>query len=898
MHAAFKEALIHDLSTDDFADMYAQTIAYGLLTARISRPAGLVADNLADMVPVTNPFLKDMLETFLTIGGRKGKIDFDELGINEVVQLLRDANMEAVLRDFGDRNPQEDPVIHFYELFLKEYDSEMRINRGVFYTPRPVVSYIVRSVHELLQTEFGIEDGLASTVTWGEIAAKHIGLEIPAGTKPSEPFVVILDPATGTGTFLVEAIDIIHKTMEKRWEKQGHMALEFQNLWDEYVPKHLLPRLHGYELLMAPYAIAHMKIGLKLKETDYRFRSKERTRIYLTNSLEPPSDEKAQREFEEWAPALAHEAQAVNAIKRTQHFTVIIGNPPYSNFSANLSPGARRLVQRYKEIDGQPLRERNALQLERNVNDDYLKFLAKAEDFLSSSGTAIYGMITNNSFIDAQTLRGVRARLLVIFPTLKILDLAGGGNLSGADQSVAEDENVFDIQQGVAVTIGLRIRGIGERSRSVKYMRILAPRAVKYNLLERNTSGTLHYDVVPATPPSYLFLPASSLSGEWFHFIPIDDCFTIYAEGLKTGFDEVLVGYTRGEVVDQLRDFAETGVSTAEIRSKYGVKEKGWAQGLLLNRNRTRARAKEAIDSVDRFTYRPIDFRYCPITSKLIKAPSRVAGQHMRGKEGICLLAARQVSGPEHVTHFYVSRTIPDNRAFYSKKGSVTYFPLYRNTEGSLTSEECSCVSEEARVKFAQRLGLRWTESRQPGGKGTITPYQMLSYSYAVFYSPTYRTLYDAHLKSEFPRVPITVNLELFQELVRLGSELVAFHLLESPKLSEPISTYIGPKNPEVEKPTYARKTVWLDKEQTCGFKGVPEAVWNFHIGGYQVCEKWLKDRKGRTLSKDNISHYNKIVVALSETIRLMKKIDEVIDEHGGWPGAFVTGQQPANKNS
>jgi hypothetical protein len=287
MYAAFKEALIHDLSTDDFADMYAQTISYGLLTARFSHPAGLVADNLADMVPVTNPFLKDMLETFLTIGGRKGKIDFDELGINDVVQLLRDANMEAVLRDFGDRNPQEDPVIHFYQDFLQEYDAKKRMQRGVFYTPRPVVSYIVRSVHELLQTEFGLEDGLASTVTWGEMAAKHTGLTIPAGTKPSDPFVCILDPATGTGTFLVEAIDIIHKMMEARWKKQGHMALEFQNLWNEYVPKHLLPRLYGFELLMAPYAIAHMKIGLKLYETGYRFSSDERARIYLTNMSRP-----------------------------------------------------------------------------------------------------------------------------------------------------------------------------------------------------------------------------------------------------------------------------------------------------------------------------------------------------------------------------------------------------------------------------------------------------------------------------------------------------------------------------------------------------------------------------------------------------------------------------------
>ena len=314
LHKSFREALIHDLSEDDFADMYAQTISYGLLTARISRPSGIIGDNLRDMVPVTNPFLRDLLETFLTVGGRKGKIEFDELGVSEVVQMLRDARMEDVLRDFGDRNPQEDPAIHFYELFLTEYDPEKRIKRGVFYTPRPVVSYIIRSVHELLQSEFDLPEGLASTVTWREMAKRRSDLKTPEGTAVDSPFVQILDPAVGTGTFLVEVIDVVHKTMLAKWQKDGKLPLEIPKLWNEYVSKHLLPRLHGYELMMAPYAIAHMKIGLKLHETGYRFGTEERARIYLTNSLEPASDDKKQREFEEWAPALAHEAEKLSTL--------------------------------------------------------------------------------------------------------------------------------------------------------------------------------------------------------------------------------------------------------------------------------------------------------------------------------------------------------------------------------------------------------------------------------------------------------------------------------------------------------------------------------------------------------------------------------------------------------
>jgi hypothetical protein len=331
---AFQEALVHDLDADGFADMYAQTIAYGLLSARVENPAANTADDFAAQMPVTNPFLKELMETFLDVGGRKGKVgrgsglDFDELGVSEVVELLDAANMEAVVRDFGDRKPEEDPVIHFYELFLKEYDPHEKVKRGIFYTPRPVVSYIVRSVDEFLRTEFGLADGLADTTTWGEIAKRHEGLKIPQGMKPNDAFVQILDPATGTGTFLVEAIDLIHKTKTGKWKAQGHGAKEIGRLWNDYVPQHLLPRLYGYELLMAPYAIAHMKIGIKLYETGYRFGSDERVRVYLTNALEPDQEFSGKLAF--MIPALAHESQAVNAIKRHQRFTVVIGNPPYA----------------------------------------------------------------------------------------------------------------------------------------------------------------------------------------------------------------------------------------------------------------------------------------------------------------------------------------------------------------------------------------------------------------------------------------------------------------------------------------------------------------------------------------------------------------------------------------
>ncbi len=503
LHKTFQTALIHDLSEDSFADTYAQTITYGLLTTAISRTdrsggresTALIAENITDMVPVTNPFLKEMLQTFLHVGGRKGGINFDELGIQDVVELLRgeETDLPAILRDFGNRTRGEDPVIHFYEHFLSAYNKKLKIQRGVFYTPQPVVSYIVRSVHELLQTEFGLEDGLASTVTWGEMAKKHVvpagnvgtqsqgsetsgkipslaldsgdpwnddhqKFKIPEGTDPNSPFVVILDPATGTATFLVEVIDTIYKTLSTKWRKQGMTDKQQAAAWNEYVPKHLLPRLYGYELMMAPYAIAHMKIGLKLHETGYRFLSEERARIYLTNALEPASDDKKQMEIEEWASALAHEVQAVNAVKRGQRFTVVVGNPPYSGHSANNGKWIAEMLRKrflqsagYFEVDGAPLGERNPKWL----NDDYVKFIRLAQVTIEQAKTGVLGFITNHGYLDNPTFRGMRQSLTQTFDQCCFFDLHGNSKKKEKAENGGKDENVFDIQQGVAIGLFL-----------------------------------------------------------------------------------------------------------------------------------------------------------------------------------------------------------------------------------------------------------------------------------------------------------------------------------------------------------------------------------------------------------------------------------------------------------
>ncbi len=876
---AFKKALIHDLDDDGFADMYAQTIAYGLLSARISRPSGLTADNMADMVPVTNPFLKEMLESFLRLGGRQRSgqgwtgIDFDELGINEIVQLLREANMEAVLRDFGDRNPQEDPVIHFYESFLKEYDAKKRMQRGVFYTPRPVVSYIVRSVHELLQTEFGLADGLADTATWGEMLEMHPGLKLPLLSdlpgetqtiSPDEPFVQILDPATGTATFLVEVIEVIHQTLKAKWKGQRLNEAQQVAAWNDYVPKHLLPRLHAFELMMAPYAIAHMKIGLKLAETGYCFGSKERARIYLTNALEPWVKQLPLIGFE----ALAHEAAAVNDIKRLKLFTVVIGNPPYSKMSGNLGEYAVHLIEPFRFSNGERIVERGALALELNLQDDYVKFWGLLRRVLVATGVGVGAYITNSRYLASPTLRGLRCSLRGLFDRAAFLNL--GGQVSERSSTLGTDENVFDIEQGVAVGIGVRRKPHSELG-SVSYGRYWGTREEKHALLNAGTSGSLP-TTVPLHSPFFRFSRGVDLAELQFSaWSDIHDIMPFNSGCIITSRDNLALDIDPTALLDKVTRFCTSAKGDRSIEEEIGYSCK--AKWNVESCKESIRNDPERNRRVRRVLYRPFDERYIYYSTKLLDTPSKPVCDAIFDCENMVLLTPK-VKTSETFNHVLVSR-VPAEKKACSHDRATQMFPLYRYESGLLNGKEAN-------------LGYAFTSKLRGFEGNAATPEASFAYIYAVLHSPEYRVTYGDALRDSYPRVPVAIDLTLFRALVALGGELVALHLLESPTLNQPITELIGNRNPEVEKPTWSNDTVWVDKRQTVGFRGVPEAVWNFHIGGYQVCEKWLKYRKGRTLSDDDIAHYHKIVVALNETIRLMQEIDAVIDQHGGWPGAFV----------
>ena len=928
---AFRTALLDDLDAAGFADMYAQTIAYGLLSARIAHPERQATDGLAAHMR-TNPFLGELMKAFLHAGGQPdavdllegARIDFDELGTSEVVELLDRANMEAVIRDFGDKNPQEDPVIHFYEHFLAAYDKEQKVSRGVFYTPRPVVSYIVRTVDRLLRSEFGLEHGLADTTTWGEMAGRGDVEAIPEGASPDQPFVQILDPATGTGTFLVEAISLIHGTMTDRWKAQGHGSGRITALWNDYVPKHLLPRLHGYELLMAPYAIAHLKIGLKLYETGYRFGSDERAQVYLTDALEPAAD--TSQLAMDFLPALAREAEAVGRVKRGRRFTVVIGNPPYSGISSNMKPWIDDLLKgrmpedganaSYYHVDGKPLGEKKLW-----LQDDYVKFMRLSQWLLDTTGAGVHGYISNHGYLDNPTFRGMRWSLMQSFQRIRVLDLHGNTLKKEAPPGGGRDVNVFDIQQGVA--IGLFTKTPREKRTQVCHEDLWGERSEKYRRLLRHGDRPDRWDRVEAAPPFHLFKPFEGFdAGAYPAWPAINEIMPVNVTGVVTARDGFVIAFDRETLRDRMIDLRDESLSDHAVRQKYFVGKgskkypPGDSRGWKLPAARSKVREDTSWD--ERYTpilYRPFDSRQCYYVSWMVDWPRADVMEHMLG-ENVGLSTTRTVEIGTGFSHVFATRAMTQHHTVSLKE--VNYlFPLYLypgvGKSGVLPFSPWSVGRHGRRPnlghgfvdRLAEAAALRFVSDGTGDLRATFGPEDVLAYIYAVFHSPGYRARYEAHLKLDFPRVPLPGSPQLFRQLVIGGHHLLGLHLMESPDLDDLITDYAGTRNPVVGRVGWSNGTVWLDAAKTnarqryratspgqYGFHGVPEEVWDFQIGGYQICHKWLKDRKGRTLSGDDIAHYQKIVVAVSETISIMAAIDGMVDDFGGWPAAFEVGRR------
>lgn len=862
----FRDALIHDLDEDGFADMYAQTVAYGMLAAWLTGRSGG-----GTHVPVTTPFLRDLLTSFMH-GGEEGgvRIDFDELGLDDIEGLFADSNREAILEDFGDRKPDEDPVIHFYEDFLHEYDASQKKSRGVFYTPRPVVSFIVRSVDEMLRAEFGLEDGLADTATWAEMAERIDDLEIPDGVDPSQGFVRILDPATGTGTFLVEVIELVHRTMTEKWRSEGLLDLQIDQHWNAYVDEHLLPRLFGYELMMAPYAIAHLKIGLTLLATGYEFKGAGRVQVYLTNALEPAEADDG--DWHLWSTALADESKAVNAVKRDERFTVVIGNPPYSGVSSNMSDSAQALVDRYRFVQGEPIREKKIW-----LQDDYVKFHALSQTLIDCGG--VVGLITNHGFVDNPTFRGLRASLMESYSTMVVVDLHGNSLKRESTPDGRPDENVFDIQQGVAVFVGASCTG----SSGFFRQDLWGTRAEKMQYLHANVPSKS--EPVALRPPYFLFAAEDVMSDLYDRWTCLSEIIPIRSSGIITARDSLVMDLETSQIMRRMEDFRQSKLTDAEIRDKY-FQGKGSAKyppgdsrGWKLPDARGALRSDPSWeDRIQAVAYRPFDDRMCFYADYMVDWPRDEITRELVEERNFVVVFPRNTGANRNWSHVFVSRS-PVVGRFFPDSACISYMaPVW------------SLASDGAKQNVVEDF-LPWITCEQhcvlPPG---------IAYVVAILHSSQYRAKYLTNLRLDFPRIPLPPP-GLAEQLVGLGELLAKNLLLENPPPTD-VLCFGGVCDSMVTDLIWDQGTVYVDKERTRGFRPIPKDAWDFEVGGHQVCAKWLKDRQakggknprpGRVLTEEDIEHYQKIVAAITETIRIMGEIDEVIDAHGGWPDAFVT---------
>lgn len=840
--AAFRETLIPDLAEAQFADMFAQTLAYGLFAARVHTPPKkeFSREMAAYNLPKTNPFLRKL---FSEIAG----VDMPETidwAVDDIVELLKHADMFEILKDFGKGKGKEDPVIHFYETFLAAYDPQLRDVRGVRYTPEPVVSYIVRSVDYLLRTRFNRPKGLADENT------------------------LILDPAVGTATFHYFVIQIIFD----RFAKQ-------RGAWNGYVEKHLLNRLFGFELLMAPYAIAHLKLGMLLEQTGYKFESEQRLGIYLTNTLEEAA-KKSEKLFAQW---ISDEANAAAKIKRDDPIVVVLGNPPYSNFGQmNRGEWILNLLEDYK-------RDLNEKKI--NIDDDFIKFIRFAQWRIERTGFGILGFITNNTYLDGLTHRRMRECLLNTFNEIYVLNLHGSAKKKEAAPDGSKDENVFDITVGVAISLFVKLPNA--KGCRVFHADLWGEREAKYKALWETDAATTQWAEIKPAQPHFFFVPKEwTGSADYSSYQNLGEMFGVFGNGIGTDRDSLVYDHDKDALSKRMEVFYTPEALEPPFSDTYRV-ESSSSYKLLSRRQST----KFSESAVRTCLYRPFDMRWLYYDPELISRPGFDVMRHLLEKN-LALLATRQVAaGAFH--HIFVSASLIDRDPLSLVTRERTQaFPLYlHDTEKKKKSDWGKAVtmalfdapagyhtrrpnlSPEFLKALAEKLKLPQT---QPHGLPEgITPENIFHYAYAVFHSPAYRTRYAEFLKIALPRLPLTGDTTLFRALAGKGAELVALHLMESPKLNDIITEFPAKGSNEVEKVQYTDKDkrVWINAEQYFG--GVPKPVWEFHIGGYQVCDKWLKDRKGRKLDIDDINHYQKIVVALSETIRLMAEIDALIP---GWP--------------
>ena len=857
----FKRVLLPDTKPEEFADIYAQTLTYGMFAARLhdDTPENFSRFEAAALIPKSNPFLKKL---FFHLAS---DIEKPILWVvDDIVNLFAAADVANIMKDYGKSTKQSDPMIHFYEDFLAAYDAGLRKDRGVWYTPLPVVRFIVRAVDDLLSSRFGIEDGLASRdkveISVTEDCAT--GKKLTRTVKKVVPKVQILDPATGTGTFLAECVNRIYGRFRKNAGK-----------WPGYVMEDLIPRLNGFEILMASYTMAHIKLDLVLAATGYRHLDDKRFNVFLTNSLEEYKDSFGPI----FSYELGEEANAANVVKRDCPVMVVMGNPPYSGESQNKGDKLKwfkEFLDDYKKEPGgtDPLKERNPKWL----NDDYVKFLRLAQHYIEKdgkrgrdgkegrTGTGIVGYINPHGFLDNPTFRGMRWNLLKTFDEIYVLNLHGNAKKHEVCPDGGKDENVFSIMQGVSINLFVKTgKKPANALGKVFYSDLWGKRKDKYAFLESTDFADVAYEEVKPVAPMYFFVPKNIKGASTYtKGFMLTEIMPINGVGITTKRDGIAIQRTDNDIRSVIHDFAT--LTESEIKEKYSIVSES-TETLVSRAIQNVKECGDMAKNYQKITYRPFDVRHTYFTDFVrgfLSRPVYKLMHHFADGDNLGLIVGRQGqavgSGMWNVV--FVTDSIVDLNMFYRGGGCTFPLYLYHDTMGKV--EKVPNFNKEVFERIADGL------NRKP------SPEELFDYIYAVLHTPEYRERYKEFLKVDFPRIPYPTDAAVFKKLAKIGGELRETHLLKiKPTTSERNRTANFPKsgNNTVEDVRFVNGKVHISDEQY--FDHVPEEAWSMFIGGYQPAQKWLKDRKGRVLTNEDIDHYQEIIFALSRTHALMQKL-------------------------
>lgn len=830
-YEAFKKFLIASLTKEEFADLYAQTITYGLFAARTRATDGFSRRAAFDYIPYMVGVLRDLFR-YISLDDLPAEIEWT---VEDIAEVLSVADVAEMMERYYREGRGSDPVVHFYETFLAHYDPEERERRGVYYTPDPVVSYIVRSLHQLLKSRFGLRDGLASRE------------------------VTLLDPAAGTMAFVARAAE---EAVREFTQKYGDGSK------GGFIREHILRNFYAFELMVAPYTVGHLKMAFFLEELGYRLQKNERLPFYLTNTLDMSELEGTNMPI---LSSLAEESRLAGRVKQEEPILVILGNPPYSGHSANKGKWILSQIEAYKQVDGKPLGEKNLKWLQ----DDYVKFIRFAQWKIEQAGQGMVGMITNHAYLDNPTFRGMRRSLMQTFDEIYILDLHGNSLKRERCPDGSPDENVFDIRQGVVIAFFIKTKK-GKGEARVYHADLWGKREDKYTWLQKHDVETTPWREIHPKPEFYLFVPRDEAELARYNTFPkVTDIFQEYSAGIVTARDRLTIHWTEEDVWTTVQNFSRMDPERARQVYQLGSDARDWKVTLAQQDLRDSGPDRRNIVPI---LYRPFDVRYTYYTGRsrgFHCRPRPEVMRHMLAGDNVALVTVRQVA--EGVfNHAFVTQNIVESRITLSNKGIGFLFPLYLYPGSERPDLLSHLEPQEPRLNLNPKV----LESLAKAYGEAPTPEEVFHYIYAVLYASSYREKYADFLRLDFPRIPFPADREVFAGLAALGKRLVDLHLLRSDELDPPLAKFEGQGDNQVG--GNKRDGVHYDAERqrvyinpTQYFAPVPPEVWEYIIGGYQVCLKWLKERQGRHLSLNEIQTYCRMVTALTRTMEVQSEIDE-----------------------